>query len=104
MSTVVCEGSEFSVDADIVAQGLGIDPADVLEAMRQGRITSLCERGVEEDAGGLGDVGHGTIPGGERSIAGTGTYPRPIRPIGKEIPGPQRVLPRSRAPRVSRSR
>ncbi len=51
MSTVVCEGGEFSVDADIVAQGLGIDPADVLAAMRQGRITSLCERGVEEDAG-----------------------------------------------------
>jgi hypothetical protein len=51
MSTVTCEGSDFSVDAAIVAEGLGIEPATVLDAMRQGRITSLCERGVDEDAG-----------------------------------------------------
>ncbi len=51
MNTVVCEGSEFSVDAAIVAEGLNIDPATVLEAMRQGQITSRCERGIDEDAG-----------------------------------------------------
>lgn len=51
MNTVVCEGGEFRVDATVVAEGLGIDPATVLDAMRQGRITSICERGVDEDAG-----------------------------------------------------
>jgi hypothetical protein len=51
MNTVVCEGGEYRVDAAVIAEGLGIDPANVLEAMRQGRITSLCERGVDEDAG-----------------------------------------------------
>ncbi len=51
MNTVVCEGGEFRVDAAIIAEGFGIDPATVLDAMRHERITSLCERGVDEDAG-----------------------------------------------------
>jgi hypothetical protein len=51
MSTLVHERGEFTVDAAIVAEGLGIDPATVLDAMRERRITSLCERGVDEDAG-----------------------------------------------------
>lgn len=50
-STVAFENGEFSVDAAEIAQGLRIHPAQVLAGMRQRRITSICERGVEEDAG-----------------------------------------------------
>ena len=51
MSAVVFEGGEFSVDAAEIAEGLRIHPAQVLAGMRQRRITSLCERGIDEDAG-----------------------------------------------------
>jgi hypothetical protein len=39
------------VDADIVAAALGIEPALVQPLMRDGKITSVCERGAGEDAG-----------------------------------------------------
>ena len=39
------------IDASIVAQGLGFEPSFVQTMMREGEITSLCERGVDEDAG-----------------------------------------------------
>lgn len=51
MSTVVFEDGEFSVDAAEIANGLRIHPTQVLTGMRQRRITSICERGVDEDAG-----------------------------------------------------
>ena len=51
MSTVVFEDGEFSVDAAEIAAGLRIQPTQVLTGMRQRRITSICERGVDEDAG-----------------------------------------------------
>lgn len=51
MSAVVFEDGEFSVDAAEIAEGLRIHPAKVLAGMRQRRITSLCERGIDEDAG-----------------------------------------------------
>src|SRR5262245_33432949 len=51
MNTVVCEGGEFSVDAAIIGEGLGLDTAAVLTAMRQREITSLFERGIDDDAG-----------------------------------------------------
>lgn len=51
MSAVVFEGGEFSVDAAEIAKGLRIHPAKMLAGMRQRRITSLCERGIDEDAG-----------------------------------------------------
>lgn len=41
----------FTLDAAIVAEGLGLDPGEVLPAMREGRLTSLCERGTGEDEG-----------------------------------------------------
>ncbi len=41
----------LNVDVVIVAESLGIAAPLVLEGMREGRITSLCERGVEEDEG-----------------------------------------------------
>ena len=51
MSPVTIERGEFSVDATVIGQGLGLDPAMVVTGMRQRRITSVCERGVDEDAG-----------------------------------------------------
>ena len=39
------------IDASIVAQGLGVEPSFVQTMMREGEITSLCERGADEDAG-----------------------------------------------------
>ena len=44
------EGS-IQVDVTIVAKGLKIDPSLVQDRMRAGKITTLCERGVGEDAG-----------------------------------------------------
>jgi hypothetical protein len=51
MSTIAFEQGAFSVDADIVAAGLVIEPAFVQPLMRDGQITSVCERGTGEDAG-----------------------------------------------------
>ena len=51
MSPVDVTGGEFSVDAALLAEGFRIDPDLVLPALRERRITSLCERGVDEDAG-----------------------------------------------------
>jgi hypothetical protein len=39
------------VDATLIATGLALDPAVLKQRMRQGLITSLCEQGVDEDAG-----------------------------------------------------
>ncbi len=51
MNAVIAERGEFSVDAEILAEEFGLDAADVLTALRERRITSLCERGIDEDAG-----------------------------------------------------
>jgi hypothetical protein len=39
------------VDAETIAQGLGISAKDVPSLMRSGEITSRCEVGEDEDAG-----------------------------------------------------
>jgi hypothetical protein len=51
VTTIGLEEATIRVDATIVANGIGIDPALVLERMREGKLTSRCERGIEEDAG-----------------------------------------------------
>jgi Family of unknown function (DUF6522) len=51
MSTVVFEEGAVSIDAAIVAKGLAIEPALVQPLMHEGKITSLYERGANEDAG-----------------------------------------------------
>lgn len=51
MSTVVFEEGAVSIDAAIVAEGFAIDPALVQRLMHEGKITSLCERGANEDTG-----------------------------------------------------
>lgn len=51
MSAVEFENGEFCVDAAEIANGLCIHPATLLAGMRRRRITSSCERGIDEDAG-----------------------------------------------------
>jgi len=41
----------IQVDADIVATGLGIDSARLRNEMRNGKVTSLCESGIDQDSG-----------------------------------------------------
>lgn len=41
----------FHVDASIIGESLGIEPALVQTRMREGKITSTCEQGADEDAG-----------------------------------------------------
>ncbi len=42
---------EFHVDASLLAFLLGIAPADITDLMKSQAITSICERGVDTDAG-----------------------------------------------------
>lgn len=41
----------FHVDAAVIGESLGIEPALVQARMREGKITSTCEQGADEDAG-----------------------------------------------------
>jgi hypothetical protein len=50
MQVAISEG-EFLVDAALVGELLEIAPQDVPALMRQRRITSVCERGVDADEG-----------------------------------------------------
>lgn len=45
------EFEEGGIQATIVAEGLKIDPSLVQARMREGKITTLCERGIDDDAG-----------------------------------------------------
>ena len=45
------EEGAVRVDATLVAKGLGIEPSLVQERMRDGKITSRCERGIDADEG-----------------------------------------------------
>lgn len=51
MNQISFEDGEFDIDADIIAAGLGIDEAALRAGMRDGSITSLCEKGIGDDAG-----------------------------------------------------
>ena len=50
-TTLQFEDGAIQVDAVVVAQGLGLHPDFLLECMRDGRVTSLCETGSGEDSG-----------------------------------------------------
>jgi hypothetical protein len=41
----------FTIEAAVIAEGFAIDPTLVQRRMREGEITSRCERGVDQDAG-----------------------------------------------------
>ncbi|MGH1571055.1 DUF6522 family protein [Methylobacterium sp. P31] len=51
MLAIEFEDGAVQIDAIIIAQGLGIEPALVQAGMREGRITGQHERGTDEDAG-----------------------------------------------------
>jgi hypothetical protein len=51
MTMIEFEQGAFRIDARVVAEGLAIEPVRVQPLMREGKITSLCECGVGEDAG-----------------------------------------------------
>lgn len=51
MAKIEFEQGDIQVDVTIVAKGLGIEPSLVQERMRDGKITTLCERGTDEDDG-----------------------------------------------------
>lgn len=51
MDAIKFEDDAIQVDAEIVATGLGIAPAALLQGLRDGTITSVCERGVDADDG-----------------------------------------------------
>ena len=51
MAVVEFEVGALRVDAAVIGQGINVEPSLVLDRMREGKITVLCERGVDEDAG-----------------------------------------------------
>ena len=51
MSTVSIQDGEFNIDAALIAADLCLDPAVILEGIRQRKITTLCERGIDAGAG-----------------------------------------------------
>jgi len=51
MATVEFEEGALRIDAAVIGRGLNVEPSLVQVRMREGKITVLCERGVDEDAG-----------------------------------------------------
>ena len=51
MADIQLQDNAIIVDAEVIGRALGIHKSLVQPLMREGRITSLSERGVEEDAG-----------------------------------------------------
>jgi hypothetical protein len=51
MNKIEIHDGAMHIEASIVAQGLELEPSLVQAMMRKREITSLCERGVNEDAG-----------------------------------------------------
>jgi hypothetical protein len=51
MASVEREMDDFCIDAAIIGESLGIDPSLVNAQMREGKITSFCERGIDKDTG-----------------------------------------------------
>lgn len=48
---ITYENGQFLVDAETLAAGLRIAPDAVMQGLRDGTVTSLSEKGVEEDVG-----------------------------------------------------
>jgi hypothetical protein len=51
MKSLEFEDGAIQIDATIVAKGLGIPPTLLMERLREGKITSVCERGIDADDG-----------------------------------------------------
>lgn len=50
MAAVQFENDALSVDAAVIDQGLGPSPLVVQASIRDGKLTAVCERGIETDA------------------------------------------------------
>jgi hypothetical protein len=48
---VTFDDDGIEVDATVIAEGMGIQPQEVLERLRFGAITTRCEKGMDEDEG-----------------------------------------------------
>jgi hypothetical protein len=44
-------GSDIEIEADVIAEGLGLSVIELQTEMREGRVISRCERGMGEDLG-----------------------------------------------------
>ena len=51
MTVVEFDERTLSIDAGVIGRGLNVEPSLVHVRMREGKITVLCERGFDEDAG-----------------------------------------------------
>ena len=52
MHKVEIQGDDtFQIDASTIGRDLGLQPFEVQRLMHEGKLTSSCERGVDEDAG-----------------------------------------------------
>ena len=51
MSTVHIEGEAFVVEAEDLARAFGLDASEVIQALREGIVTSRCEKGIGEHDG-----------------------------------------------------
>ena len=51
MGGVAREGTDFTVEAELLAEFFGLEPAKVPRMMRAGQITSRSEQGIGEDEG-----------------------------------------------------
>ncbi len=51
MTRIQRSGADFVVDAGLLAEAFSLPPADVPALMKEGRITSRFETGIEDDAG-----------------------------------------------------
>lgn len=51
MAMIEFQEGGIQIDATVVAEGLKIEPELLLERIRDGKITTLYERGVDEDEG-----------------------------------------------------
>ena len=51
MSKIEFKDGVPHIDASIIGEAFGLAPSIVQSLMREGKITSVCERGVDDDAG-----------------------------------------------------
>lgn len=51
MSEVRIDGRDFVIDAEDLARAFGLDAAEVIRDLREGTLTSRCEKGIDEHQG-----------------------------------------------------
>ena len=51
MTAVHVDGEDFVVEAEELSRAFGVDPPEVIRWLREGILTSRCERGIGEHEG-----------------------------------------------------